>query len=49
MSGRDPDLADDQRREAGRWLSVAEADVRAAHLCVDADEPIIGIAAYHCQ
>ena len=49
MSGSDQDFDDDRRREAGRWLTVAAADMRAVRLCLDADEPMFGIAAYHCQ
>ena len=49
MSGSDPHFDDDQRREAGRWLAVAAADMRAVRLCLEADEPMLGIAAYHCQ
>jgi hypothetical protein len=49
MSGSDQDLDDDRRREAGRWLAVAAADMRAVRLCLAADEPMLGIAAYHCQ
>jgi HEPN domain-containing protein len=49
MSGSDPDLSDDRRREAGRWLTVAIADLRVVRLCLDASEPMLGIAAYHCQ
>ena len=49
MSGNDQDFDDDRRREAGRWLTVAAADMRAVRLCLDADEPMFGIAAYHCQ
>ena len=35
--------------EATRWFGVAAQDVKAARLCVDADEPLTGVAAYHCQ
>ena len=49
MSGNDQDFDDDRRREAGRWLMVAAKDMRAVRLCLDADEPMFGIAAYHCQ
>jgi HEPN domain-containing protein len=49
MSGNDQDFDEDRRHEAGRWLTVAAADMRAVRLCLDADEPMFGIAAYHCQ
>jgi HEPN domain-containing protein len=49
MSGNDLDFDDERRREADRWLAVATADIRAVRLCLDADEPMLGIAAYHCQ
>ena len=49
MSGSDQELEEDRRREAGRWLAVAMADMRVASLCLDANEPMLGIAAYHCQ
>ena len=50
MSG--PDTRGERRTrrlEAGRWLAVAEADRRAVRLCLAADPPEAGIAAYHCQ
>jgi HEPN domain-containing protein len=49
MSGRDQELENDRRNEAGRWLAVAIVDIRVVHLCLGADEPMLGIAAYHCQ
>ncbi len=49
MSGSDQEFEDDRRREAGRWLAVAVADMRVVRLCLDANGPMLGIAAYHCQ
>lgn len=34
---------------ASTWLDVAEADARVAGLCLGAQPPLAGIAAYHCQ
>ena len=49
MSGNDLDFDEERRRAADGWLAVATADIRAVRLCLDADEPMLGIAAYHCQ
>jgi HEPN domain-containing protein len=49
MSGNDRDIDAERQREADRWLAVAAADIRTVRLCLDADEPMLGIAAYHCQ
>ena len=49
MSDPDSDLDGERRQETQRWLAVAEADLRTARLCLDATEPLLGIAAYHCQ
>jgi hypothetical protein len=49
MSGSDREFEGDRRREAGHWLAVVLADIRVARLCLEADAPALGIAAYHCQ
>jgi HEPN domain-containing protein len=38
-----------RRAEIGEWLAIAEEDAAAARLCLASDEPLLGIAAYHCQ
>ena len=49
MSGPDPDLDAERRREAGRWPTVAAADMRVMRMCLDAATPEAGVAAYMCQ
>jgi hypothetical protein len=49
MSGNDPELSEERRREADRWRTIAAADMRVVRLCLEAREPMLGIAAYHCQ
>jgi hypothetical protein len=49
MSGNDPALSEERRREAGRWLTIAVADMSVVRLLLEAREPMLGIAAYHCQ
>ena len=46
MSGVDPAR---QRDEAKAWLAKAEEDLAAVRACLDAEPPLLGIAAYHCQ
>jgi HEPN domain-containing protein len=46
MSG--PDQTDVWRELLG-WLRVAENDRRAARICVDADPPLLDVAAFHTQ
>jgi HEPN domain-containing protein/predicted nucleotidyltransferase len=36
-------------RAVERWLKVADADRKAVELCIAADPPLRGIAAFHCQ
>lgn len=43
-----PDLAQ-QRREAQKWLTVADRDLATAGLCVDASPPHLESAAYFVQ
>ena len=46
MSGPDPaDVWD----EVVGWLRVAEADRRAATVCMDSGPPLLEVAAFHCQ
>jgi HEPN domain-containing protein len=40
---------DPKAEEVGRWLQKAGEDLRVAELAVDADPPIAGAAAFHCQ
>lgn len=49
MSGTDPTLITERKREAARWLAVALADRRVAETCMAMSPPTFGIAAYHCQ
>jgi HEPN domain-containing protein len=49
MSGPDPALEAERRREAGRWLVIALEDIRVARMCLAMAEPARGAAAYHCQ
>jgi HEPN domain-containing protein len=35
--------------EARAWLSVASHDARAAEICLAAIDPVVDVAAYHCQ
>ena len=46
MSGLDPAK---QRDEAKAWLAKADEDLAAIRACLDAERPLLGIAAYHCQ
>jgi HEPN domain-containing protein len=46
MSG--PDQTDVWLEVLG-WLRVAENDRRAARICVDADPPLLDVAAFHTQ
>jgi hypothetical protein len=46
MSGTD---RFDVWQEVLAWLGVAEADRRVAGLCLNANPPLYGAAAYHCQ
>jgi HEPN domain-containing protein len=46
MSGLDPVK---QRDEALAWLAKADEDLSAVRVCLDAERPLLGIAAYHCQ
>ena len=46
MNGADPV---DIWEEVLAWLRVADADHRAVLVCMAADPPINGVAAYHCQ
>jgi HEPN domain-containing protein len=46
MSGVDPAR---QRDEAKAWLAKAGEDLGAVRVCLDAEPPLLGIAAYHCQ
>jgi HEPN domain-containing protein len=48
-SGENPAFAHERRLEAERWVVVAIEDVAVARLCLGADEPKLGSAAYHCQ
>jgi HEPN domain-containing protein len=49
MNGDDRELAHDRRLVALRWLAVGVEDLRVARLCLDATEPSLVAAAYHCQ
>jgi HEPN domain-containing protein len=49
MSGPDPELQSERRREAARWCAVASEDARVARVCLEMPQPAPGIAAYHCQ
>lgn len=49
MSGPDPELEEERRLEAGRWLAVALSDVRIAGVALELGPPLPGVAAYHCQ
>jgi HEPN domain-containing protein len=49
MSGADPTLIAERKREAARWLAVALVDRRVAETCLAMNPPTFGIAAYHCQ
>jgi HEPN domain-containing protein len=46
MSGADPAK---QRDEAKAWLAKADEDLGAIRACLDAERPLLGAAAYHCQ
>jgi HEPN domain-containing protein len=35
--------------EVVEWLRVAASDQRAARICLTADPPLRGVAAFHCQ
>jgi HEPN domain-containing protein len=37
------------RSEAGRWLAKAARDTEAARRCRGGPEPLLDMAAYHCQ
>src|SRR3954468_20464843 len=43
------DEAEIRRREAARWLAIAEEDVRVSRGCLTLEIPAPGSAAYHCQ
>jgi HEPN domain-containing protein len=49
MNAPESDPVEERRKEAARWLLVATDDAGVARLCLDAYEPKIGAAAYHCQ
>jgi len=34
MSGGEPDLQNERKQEAGRWLAVAVSDIRVIGLCL---------------
>lgn len=38
-----------RRREAARWLAIAEEDLRVSRGCLKLEIPAPGSAAYHCQ
>ena len=38
-----------RKREAARWLKIAQDDRDVARICLEAAPPKIEIAAYHCQ
>jgi predicted nucleotidyltransferase/HEPN domain-containing protein len=38
-----------QRAEARRWIAIADQDLRAVAICLQAEPPATETAAYHCQ
>lgn len=46
MSGTE---ASERRVEAERWLAIADQDIAAVALCLNAPNPLMAVAAYHCQ
>jgi HEPN domain-containing protein len=46
MSGADEET---KREEVEAWLRLAENDRRTAEICIVAEPPLVGIAAFHCQ
>ena len=49
MSGSDPERDKDRGIVARRWLTIARTDVRAVEVCLADADPLMGIAAFHCQ
>lgn len=46
MSGPD---SNEVWRKVRDWIAIASADQSAARLCISAETPLLGIAAYHVQ